>query len=380
MKNEPQVEIEYLVDYELEITPNLKNSLEESNLFSNPLNLNDDKKVNGFKGFHLSGGDGVDSNGTDIGCHLDGSYQFYDPIKLYNGLLGNELSTESGGAYIFTIPQTLTIATKYANTYLKSLIIYFDKACDEYATKLKFNNAVETDKIFVNNSLTFMRSFGEDSTLTTTECEISEWSKLNSLVKISKIKTGFTGIYTPMQLKELFYTNDKFSDENELRFGVSLQTANISIYDKDGMITALYNANLFFKNINVVIKVDGIIESQFVLDVKNSNNTISYWEFDCKDILSYKLDEIIPTLGVQVDGSGNPVSKSLKYILDYVLTGISSEVIYDEDLETELESIMIPVVFIQANQKRYDVLLKIAQVGLLRIFTKNSIIYISRGL
>jgi hypothetical protein len=380
MKNEPRIEIQYLVDFELEFIPDLKNSLGESNLLSNPQNLNDDIAVNGFKGFHLSGGS-KDSNGKDIGCLLDGSYKFYDPVIKYNGLLGNENSIKSGNANVFTTPQKIDIETMYENTYLKSLLIYFDKDCNEYATKLRFNNAVETNKIMVNNKLLFMRSFGEDSTLTSTNVELLEWSKENSLAKIVKIKTGFTGIYTPMQIRDLFYSNDKFSDENQLRFGVSLQTANISLYDKDGSIMALYEARLFFKNIRVLIYIDNIIEADLLLDTKSSNNTINYWEFDCKDILSYKLDEKLPIMGVQVDGSGNPIPKSLKYMLDYTLAGVSNPVIYDNGLESELDSIMIPVAFIRPNQTRYDLLLKIAQVGLLRIYTDaNANIVISRGL
>lgn len=380
MKNEPRIEIQYLVDFELEFTPDLKNSLGESNLLSNPQNLNDDVTVNGFKGFHLSGGS-KDINGNDIGCLLDGSYKFYNPITKYNGLLGNEVSVKSGNANVFAVPQKIDIKTKYENTYLKSLLIYFDNDCKEYATKLRFNNAVESNKIMVNNKMLFMRSFGENSTLTSTTVEFLEWSKENSLVKISKIKTGFTGIYTPMQIRNLFYSNDKFSDENQLRFGVSLQTANISLYDKDGSIMTLYEAKLFFKNIRVLIYIDNIIEADLILDNKSSNNTINYWEFDCKDILSYKLEEKLPIMGVQVDSSGNPIPKSLKYMLNYALAGVSNPVIYDDGLEDELENIMIPVAFIRPNQSRYDVLLKIAQVGLLRIYTdSNANIIVSRGL
>ena len=65
MKNEPRIEIQYLVDFELEVYPRLKNSLGEDNLLSNPQNLNDDIAVNGFKGFHLSGGS-KDSGGGKI--------------------------------------------------------------------------------------------------------------------------------------------------------------------------------------------------------------------------------------------------------------------------------------------------------------------------
>ena len=380
MKNEPRIEIQYLVDFELEFIPDLKNSLGESNLLSNPQNLNDDVAVNGFKGFHLSGGS-KDSDGNDIGCILDGSYKFYDPIIKYNGLLGNQVSEKSDDVNIFTTPQKIDIETMYPNTYLQSLLIYFDRECNEYATKLRFNNSVETDKILINNKLLFMRSFGENSTLTSTNVEFLEWSKENSLVKISKIKTGFTGIYTPMQIRDLFYSNDKFSDQEELRFGVSLQTANIKLYDKDGAIMTLYEARLFFKNVRVLIYIDNVVEADLLLDTKSSNNTINYWEFDCKDILSYRLEEKLPIMGVQVDSGGVPIPKSLKYMIDYTLAGVSNPKIYDIGLEEELEGIMIPIAFIRPNQTRYDILLKIAQVGLLRIYTdKDANIIISRGL
>ena len=184
-----------------------------------------------------------------------------------------------------------------------------------------------------------------------------------------------------MQIRDLFYSNDKFSDQEELRFGVSLQTANIKLYDKDGAIMTLYEARLFFKNVRVLIYIDNVVEADLLLDTKSSNNTINYWEFDCKDILSYRLEEKLPIMGVQVDSGGVPIPKSLKYMIDYTLAGVSNPKIYDIGLEEELEGIMIPIAFIRPNQTRYDILLKIAQVGLLRIYTdKDANIIISRGL
>lgn len=429
MVNNPEVKIEYLVDYELTITSNFDNGM------SNPIDINNDNKKIGKKGFHLSGGSVDDITNEVSGCIMNGTYTFYDDVKKYKGLLGDSLSrddylflkssdytsytgielqsivdnatssspsTFSGycsedstnfdaeTVYKFTLVDDtyeydilernpyINITMKQSNTYLKSLIIYFDNIANEYAKKIVFSD--NPSKVYNNNKLVFMRSFGEDSELTSTKVLFTEWSKKNALAKILKIKTGLSITYDVYSLKKIYYTRDKFSDVSNLKFGVSKQVADLEILDNDGVIKELYDKDLMFKNIQVKIYIDGILEGSYIVDVKEGQNIVNYWSFDCKDILSLKLDEIIPLMNIPVDENNDPVSKTLLYFIHFALQNSSINTIYDDGLEDELDNIIIPVAFVNPNQTRYDLLLKCCQVGLLRMYSnKFGDLIISRG-
>ena len=137
MYNEPQIEIEYLVDYELSVTNG-----EDFNELSDISNIDENiSNLSGKKGFHLSGGTMDAISGEVSGVLLDGTYTFYKSnAKAYNGIIGNELS---GQDYTFH-NQYIDISTTNENTYIKSIIIYFDPTISvnsevsEFATKMSF--------------------------------------------------------------------------------------------------------------------------------------------------------------------------------------------------------------------------------------------------
>jgi hypothetical protein len=448
MKNEPKVEIEYLVDYELSFTygENWYGG-SELNQLSNIDNVNlKTTVISGKKGLHLSGGS-VDNSGEVSGCLLDGTYTFYaNETNSYNGFMGNVLSrddylfikssdyvsktgneleliynsttkledeynyfcTETSNntefiinrvynikwetsKYVKTIIeayQSIYFTTKNENTYIKSLVVYFDPVCGEYATQMSFSEGIndngDDNELYQgqtkikNNKLVFMYNFGENSTLKSVVLNFEKWSKKNALYKVVKFVTGYTGIYTPYNITELSYTNNKFSDEENLKFGVSLQDSILKLYDNNGDIKTLYDNDMFFKNIQVNIYIDNILDGTFKLDTK-TGTTDNIWSFEMKDALSYKLNNKVMVLNVPIDSDGQPIPKSLNWIIKYVV-GNSFTLIYDDGLEAELEEIMIPVPFINGGQTQYDLLLKCCQIGLLRMFTdKNGNLNISKG-
>lgn len=382
MVNAPRLEIEYLVDYELTFT-----NTDDFHSLSNIGEVNGSVfKLDGKKGFHLSGGS-VDSNGEVSGVLLDGTYTFYkSETKAYNGIMGDELSGED---YSFQ-SQYIDFKTTNDNTYIKSIIVHFDSVAGEYATEMSFSNGVNGDgsqnnlyngsTIIRNNSLIFMYSFGENSNLKSVRLNVLKWSKKNALMKVLKIKTGYTGIYTPATINNLSFSRDKFNDENELRFGVSSQNGTANIIDVDGIIKSLYLNDLFFKNIQTHLYIDDVLESSYILENKKGTNGDNFWEFEFKDILSFKLDEKVKPINIFVDENNNIQPLPLTYFISFAVNK-QINIVYEDGLEEELNQILIPIPFVSFGQTRYDLLLKCCQVGLLRMYTDRfGNLFVSRGL
>lgn len=369
MINEPQIVIKYLLNYEISVTGTINQSI------SNPTNLTGDDDVLGKKGFHLNGGYYDASKGEDVGTLMNGSYTFYDENKMYNGLVGTEMSNEN---YTFDTPQYLTVSTVEPNTYIKSLFIYFDTTAGEIATKISFSN--EPNKVYTNNKYVFMHSFGENSTLTSVTVNFLEWSKRNATVKVVKIKTGYTAVYDPFTIRDIYYTRDKFSDTENLKFGVTIQEASLQINDYDGMIMELYNSDLIFKNVQVQIYIDGVLENNFVINAKSSDNTIDYWTFDCIDLPGLRMSDTLNAVNIDVDSSGTPIPKSLKFFIDYAIGGVINVIYEDSELEQQLSTTMVKIPYIAGGKTREEVLTMVCQIALLRMYAdKTGNLIISRG-
>lgn len=361
MINEPTVVIKYLVNYDIDVTGTI------DQVISKPKNLTGDDDFIGKKGFHLNGGYYDKDTGEDVGTLMNGSYTFYDESQMYNGLVGTAMSNDN---YTFDEPQYLTITTKEPNSYIKSIFIYFDTTAKEIATKMSFSN--EPNKIYSNNKYIFMHSFGENSTLKSVTVNFLEWSKRNATVKVVKVKTGYTAVYDPFTIKNIYYTRDKFSDSDNLKFGVTVQEATFDINDYDGMIKDLYNSDLIFKNIQVQLYIDGVIEGNYIIDSKNSDNTIDYWSFDCKDYAGIRMSDTLSAINIEVDSSGVPIPKPLTYFIDYAIGGTINVIYEDNELKQELDNIIIKVPFMSGGKTREQVLTMCCQIGLLRMYSDIS--------
>lgn len=389
MNNAPQVKIQYLVNYDLEISgQDGVSGLDTSDLspLSDLSNINNqDAKLRGKKGFILSGGSVDDATGEVSGVLLDGTYTFFSGAeKSYKGIMGNELSTNT---YEFGKSQYITIRTKNPNTYIKDILIYFDPVANEYATELSFSNAKKYDpindseiddptyttaKTYKNERLVFLHNFGENSTLTQIQININKWSKKNSLMKILKIVTGYTGIYDKASLMKFDFTINKTNDAQQLRFGVTSNTCTIDVLDNDLMIDTLYKKDLIYKNIQVQISVDGIIQGIFYINEKSSEKGSNEWVFDCVDRLELLRDKQMSMLPL--------AERSIYEIVNILLSGISSEITWEVNALNYCQEIKIKNSYFEPNQTFYDLLLKSCQIGLLRIYIdRNNIIKITSG-
>lgn len=378
MENAPNVKIEFLVDYELAFT-----SYSEKNTQSDITLLNQDKSFKGKKGLHLSGGSVDDNTGEVSGCLLDGTYTFYKGSSNgYNGFIGNCLSNDN---YTFSTNQYITLNAPNEGNYIKSILIYFDGISNEYATELYFTNAINENGSTVskyssnfkikNNKLIFMYSFGEDSQIKSITVNFSKWSKKNSLVKIIKIKTGYTGVYDQKTIQSLRWNDDKFSDENELTFGVSSNRAELEISDDEDIIDELYSKNLIFQNVQARIYIDDIYMGSFYIDLKDNQRGSDTWTFDCIDFFERIKDDIVPIM--QIDSSGNcDLTKIISWVCDR--KGIPVE--YTDEALAACRAYKIPRAYIRSQQTVYEVLLKVCQVGLLRMYVSLDKLKITRGI
>ena len=346
-------------------------------------NLNIDTNFKGKKGLHLCGGSVDEETGEVSGCVLDGTYTFYKSTSnSYNGFMGNCLSNDNYG---FSTAQYIDFSVKHEGSYIKSILIYFDTVANEFPTELYFSNAINEDGTSVskysslykikNNKTVFMYSFGEDSQITSIRLNISKWSKKNAFVKILKIKTGYTGIYDYASLQSLRWDNDKFSDETELTFGISSNKASVEIFDTEDIIDELYAKNLIFQNVMAKIYIDDIYQGSFYIDEKNNDRGDEVWTFDCIDFFERKKDDIVPIM--QIDTSGNC---NLTKIISWVCDRAGIEVEYTDEAKAACDAYKIPRAYIKSQQTIYEVLLKVCQVGLLRMYVSLGKLRITRGI
>lgn len=377
MQNAPKVDIEFLVNYELEYV-----SSSAQNHQSSLSNINIDRNFKGKKGLHLCGGSVDENTGEVSGCLLDGTYTFYKSQNgAYDGFLGNCLSNND---YTFSTSQYVEIRAKNSHTYIKSLLIYFDEIANEFPTDLYFANAIKEDGttdtrysslyVIKNNKTLFMYSFGEDSTIVSIRLYFKKWNKKNALAKFIKIKTGYTGIYDYKNLQSVKWDNDMFSDETELQFGISSNKATIEVNDSEDIIDELYAKNLIFQNVNVRIYIDGLYQGDFYIDTKNNERGSDIWTFECIDFFERLKDDIVPMM--QIDTSGNC---TLTKIISWVTGNKGFDVEYSDDALAACNAYKIPKAYIKTQQTMYEVLLKVCQVGMLRMYVSNRKLRIVRG-
>lgn len=382
MNNKPLVKIEYLVDYELSFFgKDDVYSGSELNPLSNLKDINKlEVKLQGKKGFHLSGGS-VDNLTKEVsGCLLDGTYEFYKNEELsYKGIMGNALTNEN---YEFEKSQYIDIKTTDENSSISSLFVYFDNVAVEYATKLSFSNAINVDgtpnneytssTLITNSNLVFIYNFGELSTLKSIRLNFLKWSKKNSLLKILKITTGYTGNYTDENLMKLDFSLNKVNVEDELRFGISSNSGVLQVFDNNKMISLLYKKELIYKNIMLSITVDGTQQGIYFINEKSSEKGSDIWEFDFVDNFMLIQNIKRPMMSLE--------NRNVKQIVDYVLSGIGINISWEIEAMEYCENIQIPKSYFLANQTLYDLLLKCCQIGLLRIYMdRNNVCKITRG-
>ncbi len=375
MENAPKVEIKFLTNYKLE-TVATSTQNEQASL----TNINEDRKFKGKKGFHLCGGSVDEATGEVSGCILDGTYTLYNSGSgSYDGFLGNTLS---GDDYLFSTPQYITIRAKNSGTFIRSLLIYFDSVANEFATQIYFSDATKADGttdsrynnlyVIKNSKTLFMYSFGEDSDLVSIRVNFKKWSKKRAFAKFVKITTGYTGEYDYKTLQSLKWDNDFFTNEEEMSFGISSNRATVEVNDQDDVIDELYAKNLIFQDVTVNIYIDNIFQGSFYIDTKDNERGSDIWTFDCIDFFERIKDDIVPTM--QLTDNCN-----LTQIISWAINGKGIQIEYTTEARTACDNYYISKGYIKPEQTLYEVLLKVCQAGMLRMYVSNNKLRIVRG-
>lgn len=380
--NMPKVEIQYLIDIGIDVdlaNSSLNNLIGRLDEITKDTYTKDEIEHTKFgkKGFFLSGGSVDTTTGEVSGCLLNGSYEMFEEDEKYHGAIGTILSDDN---YEFSTPQTIKVEVLNENTFIKYLAIYFDNIAKEYATEIVFDN--KPSKINRNTKYTYIKNFAEDGdeglNLTTVKMTFQKWSKKNSLAKVLKIRTGIRGVYDYKTIKSFKVSNEKISNIEEISFGISSQYANLKVFDKNGEIMALYNANLLLENVIAEFYIvneetinggeEGLQNlevkekiGEFVLDTKNIKNNSNLWSLDFIDKLEGLKNNNAPPLEIIEWGS-------LYTVLTYVLQFSGFEVDWEENTKNYVQGIYIWRAYIEPNQTIYEVVCKCCEIGLLKVF------------
>jgi hypothetical protein len=373
-ENTPKVDFTFLKDYSLSFTNfSSKNRLADTSV------LNGEDSFAGKKGFHLCGGSVNEETKEISGCVLDGTFTFYE--SKYKGWLGAKLSNTDTGK--FDTAESVVISTSSSGTYIKSLIIVFDEVSNEYATKIAFDNAIKADGTtdttytqdieFENSENVFLFNFGETSTIVSVRLIIKEWSKKNAFVKITRIRTGYKKQYTSNEITSIKWDNFKVSDENELSFGVSSNTAEMVVLDNENILYKLYSKDLIYDNVETRIYLDDILQGVYYLSEKSNERGSQEWTLSCVDALEKNKNDICPTMQLTTD-------MTMKALIEWVCSDLGMEPVFTEDASVATTAFVIPKAYITKKQSYYSVLLKCCQVCCLRMYMAYGKLVITSGL
>lgn len=382
--NSPKIDIRYVIGVDIQCVNNqntLNNSLSRPTELTKDIFSMENKEIKkyGKKGFYLSGGN-VDEETHEVsGCLMDGSYTFFDNVEKYTGIVGTVLSNNN---YTFNTEQFVTVRTKNTGDVITAIALTFDNVAGEFATDIKFST--EPNKIYKNNKMIFIKSFGQNSNVTQVKISFVKWSKKNSLAKLLKISTTITGEYDYKTIKSMDFSDEKVSNEEEVSFGVTNQYCDISLIDKNGDIQALHEANMldgdvvakiYLVNSNNNGTADETHIGSFILSTYENEKGTNVWKYSLVDKLEKIKDVVVEPHEVE--------QMTIKQVVEFVLSkvGLGGFIDWETTALTHCSSIVIPNAWIEANQYAYDVLCKCCEVGLLRVFI-NALgnVRIERGL
>lgn len=225
---------------------------------------------NGYKGFQLS------SDRSNPISTLDGSTQFY-PASGYPGIITREVSDADGSCNTI-IPFTL------AGSLPKNLYLDFDDVSKEYAVDFTLSSVVASQDIIVKGNTSTRVILPLDDmqppamlnnvvfTLT-----ITKWSKPNASIKITKLSTYYFNAFTGRDLKSVNNSENLFDSQMQIVPGICEQYADISVYDRYGILRKLALENeLTPDHVLSIAAIDDSDGTEYAL----GNYIISDWNFD----------------------------------------------------------------------------------------------------
>lgn len=239
-----------------------------------------EKNAPGNKGFQLSPSKDV------ILSPLDGTHKFY-PSEGYRGVLTRAYSASD---CTFTTPPRLKFLARGQN--LHSIYVTFDRACEEYARRLKVTVG-SASEVFTNEQVSMqiplsqLQTTGTDSL--SISLEILEWSRPHACAKITQVSLEYNVVLTGSSLLSASWSEHTLNSQATVSPGLVEQFADISIYDRDNQIHKAHDNNLLRSNTAVVLEVvdddDEIVDTfnygAADWDVKNDSTIVN---LSCRDL------------------------------------------------------------------------------------------------
>ena len=325
---------------------------------SKPLELFNNKNP-GARGFQLSA-----SKNAPV-SDLSGDYGYFASTG-YSGYISKALSNSSG-AFVPALSINFYIESKSP----KYLYIVFDPVAAEYATH--FSVAVGSKSVWVGNNESAscrvdlselnLQTHSESVLCTLT---IHNWSRANASVKITSISSAYFGVFTGKDLKSFTCSENTHDEQLNRAPGVIAQYADVSIYDRHGILHELANEGTLLSEAEITIEA---------IDHKGASTTLgsyraSTWDVQAtSSVVSVECTDITDTLEDLHITQQPIVDRTLHDMLELLFQNVrnASWVYYDKDTEKYCKSIMTPNNWFRSGSL-HSLLNKICSLGMLRIY------------
>ena len=364
----PRVTISLLRDNVAQIT--LLTSPAGNNM-SNVANLRTDMSVgSGFSGFQLS------PSRTKITTPLNGAYLMWSAKHSYPGSTTAEHFNPSADAfpqYTFSVHGNIS----------RYLYITFDTVTGEYATKIILSTDYNAQTLTVNNtasSLTVdITSLGLPSTVNGTVFTmiIAGWSKPNATVKVTSVSFSPATIFYGNDLIGFECSDNLYDSSMNLQPGICEQYADVTVYDRHGILRDAALKTSYKPSGSVTLEAidteTGMVTvlGEYGLKKWDIQSTSAEISITCGD-KSTILDSInLPDSTVE--------TRTVDQMLQTVFVqagGLTWSYLSAAD-QTHCNNITVPNSWFYSGTLR-EVLEKICNVGLLRIYWKQSAFLVAR--
>lgn len=312
----------------------------------------------GARGFQLSS-----STDSPVSV-LDGSSTAF-PSTGYPGIITSELSAADGTCDI-SIPFTLTGSTP------DNLYIEFDHASKEYATDILLTNNYNTWGITRSNNKEMLliiplASMYLPSTLNGVQftLRITKWSKGNSSIKITRLSSYYSTIFTGRDIISTSNSENSFDSQMQITPGICEQYIDTQLYDRNGTLKTFAQSGKltpdYVINISAIDGEDVYEMGSYIISEWNFNGTDSVVGVSGRD-KSHLFEKINTVRSTIAD-------RTLDALITILFAQAADVPWRYQDTETQerCQSILIPDNWYLASDL-YTMLNKICALGMLRIY------------
>lgn len=301
-------------------------------------------------GFQLS------PSSSHIVSRLTGKRTFFD-IDGYKGYISKEISP---------VQNYIQLQFNIVNNIPDYLYITFDTATNEYAKSIKVLNSINNQVLNITNDSVYciipLQSLNLTAPVKIT-LELRYWSNPNNQsFKVTNISNNFNLVIGSNDIISSVNSENMMDTELNIQPGICEQYADIQIYDRTGIFHELALRELLSQDERISIYTDNdiLIGVYYVKEwsIENDNDIIN---ITCRDN-SYLFQKI--------DIKRSLIATRTLHDLLNILFSQATEVSWEYmDIETELrcKNITIPNSW-YLSSNLYDMLSKICEVGMLRMY------------